>query len=146
MDAKHFGRLGAAAVCVGALAGCGEHAGPLHSVRAVQATFADHGLRLAVIERNRVSTWLIPAAVVGAWRTTPALARSRAKAKYFVIVITDRRWLHDLSRHKREAERTIGAGRVDWSQTSARRDNVLIAYPRGAPKNIGRLRRILDDI
>src|SRR5207247_6836807 len=68
-------------------------------------------LPISEIERNRVSTVLIPAAVARVLRATPALARPRAKAKYFVIVFTDRRWLNDLSRHKREAERTIGGGR-----------------------------------
>jgi hypothetical protein len=133
-------------VCGVSAAGCGQHGTTLHSVRAVQGTFARHGVKLAAIERSRVSTMLVPAAVARAWRATPALARPRARAKYFVIVFTDRRWLHDLSRHRRQAERTIGAGRVEWSQTSSRRDNVFIAYPAGPPTNIERLRRILDDI
>jgi hypothetical protein len=143
---RRLSRFVVIGVCGISAAGCGQHAATLHSVRAVKGTFARHGLKLAEIERNRVSTVLIPAAVARVLRATPALARPRAKVKYFVIVFTDRRWLNDLSGHQREAERTIGAGRVDWSQTSARRDNVLIAYPRGAPKNIERLRRILDDI
>src|SRR3954454_9291977 len=82
-------------VCGLSAAGCGQHATTLHSVRAVKGTFARHGLKLAVIERNRGSTWLIPAAVVSAWRTTPTLARPHAKVKYFIIGLTSRRWIHD---------------------------------------------------
>src|SRR5213592_3729463 len=51
-------RPAAVAVCVGALVDCGEHAAPLHSVGDVQTTFADHGLPLAVVARNAVSTTL----------------------------------------------------------------------------------------
>jgi hypothetical protein len=113
----------------------------------VKNTFAGHGLKLADIERNRASTWSIPARLVRAWRASPALARPtrpHANEKYVIILITDRRWLDTLSQHQRAAERAIGVGRVDWSQTSIRRDNVLIWYPAGAPKNLASLKRILD--
>jgi len=139
-------RLGAIAVCTSVLVACGGRA-PLHSVRDVKATFAEHGLKLAVVDRNHVSTALLPAKVVRAWRRTPALGRpARPKNRYIVVVYTDRRWLHDLSRHQREAERVVGGGRVRWSQFSSHRDNVFIVYPAGAPKNLARLNRILDDI
>jgi hypothetical protein len=134
------------AICAATLAACGGHATSLHGVGDVQAAFARHGERLAVFERDRVSTLLLPAAVVRAWRRTPALGRP-ARSTYFVVVVTDRGGLRDLERRVHEAERTVGGGRVvRLSRVSTRRDNVLVVYPRGAPRNVERLRRILDDI
>jgi hypothetical protein len=140
-------RPAAVAVCVGALVACGEHAAPLHSVGDVQTTFADHGLPLAVVARNSVSTTLLAASVARDWRRTPALGRSRARAAYFVVVVTNRRLLRDLNRHVREAQRTLGGGgRLRWSHISTRHDNVFVVYPAREPRNIERLRRILEDI
>jgi hypothetical protein len=113
----------------------------------VQTAFARHGVRLAVFERNRASTWLLPADVVRAWRRAPALAPPAARAGFFVVVITDSRRLQHLQRRVREAEQTVGGGRdFRLSRVSTRRDNVFIEYPGGAPKNLERLRRILDDV
>ena len=115
-------------------------------MRDVQAAFARHGVRLAVFERDRISTLLLPAAVVREWRRTPALGRPSRRAGFFVVVFTDRRWLQNLDRHVREAERSLGGGGdFRLSRVSTRRDNVFIMYPGGAPKNLERLRRILDD-
>jgi hypothetical protein len=63
------------------------------------------------------------------------------------VVITDRRWLDHFERRVREAERTLGGGGdFRLSRVSTRRDNVFLAYPGGAPKNLQRLRRILEDV
>jgi hypothetical protein len=51
-----------------------------------------------------------------------------------------------LERRVREAERTLGAGDFELSRVSTRRDNVFLAYPGGQPKNLQRLRRILEDV
>jgi hypothetical protein len=125
--------------------GCGGGA-PTHSVREMQATFADHGLRLSVTERNRLATSLLPTRYVRAMRRTPALGAPHPSPGYEVVVFTNRRWLRDLPRHQREAQRTLGRGRSRWSQFTTRHDNVFIVYPAGAPKNLTRLRRILQDI
>jgi hypothetical protein len=113
----------------------------------VQATFADHGLRLSVRERNRVATILLPTRYLRAVRRTPALGTPPPDPGYQVVVFTNRRWLRDLPRHWREAARGLGPRRmVRLSQVSTRQDNVFIVYPAGAPKNLSRLRRILKDI
>jgi len=119
----------------------------MHSVRDVQATFADHGLRLSVTERNRVATLLRPTPYVRAVRRTPALGTPPPDPGYEVVVFTNRRWFRDLPRHWREAARGLGrTRRVRLSQVSTRHDNVFIVYPGGAPKNLSRLLRILKDI
>jgi hypothetical protein len=126
--------------------GCGGGA-PMHSVREVQATFADHGLGLSVTERNRVATSLLPTRYVRAVRRTPALGTPPPSPGYQVVVFTNRRWLRDLPRHQREAQRAVEGKRIlPSSNVSTRHDNVLIVYPAGAPKNLARLRRILQDI
>src|SRR5512133_1491897 len=124
--------------------GCGGGA-PMHSVRDVQATFADHGLRLSVTDRNRLATSLLPTRYVRAVRRTPALGKPPPSPGYEVVVFTNRRWLRDLPRHQRETQRTLGTGRSRWSQFTTRHDNVFIVYPAGAPKNLTLLRRILQD-
>jgi hypothetical protein len=119
----------------------------MHSVRDVQATFADHGLRLSVSERNRVATILLPTRYLRALRRTPALGKPPPHPGYEVTVFTNRRWLRDLPRHWREAGRGLGGRRIlRLSQVSTRHDNVFIVYPAGAPKNLSRLLRILKDI
>ena len=119
----------------------------MHSVRNVQATFADHGLRLSVGERNRVATILLPTRYVRALRRTPTLGTPPPNPGYWVIVFTSRRWLRDLPRHWREAGRGLGGRRIlRLSHVSTRHDNVFIVYPRGAPKNLSRLLRILKDV
>lgn len=119
----------------------------MHSVRDMQQTFADHGLRLSVTERNRVATILLPTRYVNALRRTPALGRPPASPGYEVAVFTARRWLRDLPSHEREAQRALGGRRlVRLSAFSTRHDNVFIVYPAGPPKNLPRLKRILDDI
>jgi hypothetical protein len=129
-----------------AVSGCGGER-PMHSVRDVQAAFADHGLRLSVRERNRVATILFPTRYLRAVRRTPALGTPPPAPGYEVVVFTNRRWLRDLPRHWREARRRLGGGRdVRLSQISRRHDNVFIAYPAGPPKNLARLKRILNDI
>jgi hypothetical protein len=126
--------------------GCGGGT-PMHSVHDVQSTFANHGLRLSVMERNHVATSLLPTRYILALRRTPALGTPPPSPDYEVIVFTNRRWLRDLPRHLREARRALGGKRtVRLPHISTRRDNVLIVYPAGAPKNLTRLRRILDDI
>ena len=125
--------------------GCGGGA-PMHGVREVQATFADHGLRLSVTERNRVATSLLPTRYVRALRRTPALGTPPPSPGYEVVVFTNRRWLRDLPRHQREARHVIGTSRSRWSQFTTRHDNVFIVYPGGVPKNLSRLKRILDDM
>jgi hypothetical protein len=126
--------------------GCGGET-PIHSVRDVQATFADHGLRLSVRERNRVATILLPTRYVRALRRTPALGTPPPDPGYEVVVVTNRRWLRDLPRHEREARRTLGGKHIfRLSQFSTRHDNVFIVYPAGAPKNLSRLLRILKDM
>jgi hypothetical protein len=118
----------------------------MHSVRGVQATFADHGLRLSVTERNRVATFLLPTRYVRALQRTPALGTPPPNPGYEVVVFTDRRWLRDLPRHQREDRRVLGGKRiVRLSQLSTRRDNVFIVYP-GAPKSLRRLVRILEEM
>ena len=119
----------------------------MHSVRNVQKTFADHGLPLSVTERNRVATSLLPTRYVRAVRRTPALGTPPPSPGYEVVVFTNRRWLRDLPRHLREAQRAVGGKRnLPLSSVSTRHDNVFILYPAGAPKNLARLRRILEDI
>jgi hypothetical protein len=122
-------------------------AAPMHSVREVQATFADHGLRLSVTERNPVSTSLLPTRYVRAVRRTSALETPPPSPGYEVVVFTNRRWVRDLPRHQREGQRAVGGtGILPLSDVSTRHDNVFIVYPAGAPKNLARLRRILEDI
>src|SRR5512133_1446666 len=91
--------------------GCGGGAS-MHSVRDVQATFADHGLRLSVTDRNRVATSLLPTRYVRAVRRTPALGTPPPSPGYEVIVFTNRRWLRDLPRHQREAQRAVERKRI----------------------------------
>lgn len=118
----------------------------MHSVDQVRATFADHGLDLSVVERNRVSTSLLPAKFVRALRKTPALGTPPPSPGYEIVVFTNRGWLRALRRHQREAGSALGTGRSDWSRFTTRHDNVFIVYPAGVPKNLARLKRILDDI
>jgi len=119
----------------------------MHSVRDVQATFAEHGLRLTVTERDPVATSLLPTRYVRAVRRTPTLGTPPRSPGYEVVVFTSRRWLRDLTRHLREARRAVGGKRIlPWSRVSTRHDNVFIVYPAGAPKNLARLRRILQDV
>jgi hypothetical protein len=119
----------------------------MHSVRDAQATFADHDLRLWVTERNRVAAFLLPTPPVRALRRTPALGTPPPDPGQEVVVITNRRWLRGLRRHRREAGRALGGRRrLRLSQVSTRHDNVFIIYPAGAPKNLSRLLRILKDI
>lgn len=125
--------------------GCGGGV-RMHSVTDVRATFARHGLDLAVVERNRVSTSLLPTTFVRALRKTPALQTPPPNPGYEVVVFTNRRWLRELPRHVREAQHALGTSRGRWSEFTTRHDNVFIAYPAGAPRNLGRLKRILDDI
>jgi hypothetical protein len=125
--------------------GCGG-AMRMHSVGDVRATFARHGLDLSVVERNRVSTSLLPTRFVRALRGTPALGAPPPSPGYEVVVFTNRRWLRDLPRHQREAKRALGLGRSRWSRFTTRHDNVFIVYPAEAPPNLERLKRILDDI
>jgi hypothetical protein len=113
----------------------------MHSVGDVQATFADHGLRLSVMERNRVATTLLPRRYVRALRRTPP-----SDPGYEVVVFTNQRWLRDLARHWREAGRAFGRRTLRLSEVSTRHDNVFIVYPAGAPKNLSRLLRILKDM
>jgi hypothetical protein len=118
----------------------------MHTVREVQTTFAHHGLSLSVTSRNGVSTWLQPTHVVRALRHTPALATPPRGPGYAIVVVTSRRWLRDLPRHLREAQRSLGGNRrFRASHVSTRHDNVFIFYPGGPPKNLTRLKRILDD-
>jgi hypothetical protein len=118
----------------------------MHSVTDVRAAFARHGLDLAVVEHNRVSTSLLPTTFVRAMRKTPALVPPPPSPGYEVVVFTNRRWLRELPRHVREARRALGTSRSRWSEFTTRHDNVFIAYPAGAPPNLARLKRILDDI
>jgi len=128
------------------VSGCGGRT-TMHSVRDVRATFAGHGLRLSVTERNRVATILLPTGYVRALQRSPALGTPPPSPGYEVVVFTNRRWLRDLASHQREAGRSLGRRRpVPLSQFSTRDDNVFIAYPSGPPKNLLRLKRILDDI
>ena len=125
--------------------GCGG-AMRMHSVGHVRATFADHGLNLSVTERNRVSTSLLPTRFVRALRETPALGTPPPSPGYEVVVFTNREWLRDLPRHLREARGVLGTSRSRWSKFTTRHDNVFLVYPAGAPRNLARLKRILDDI
>jgi hypothetical protein len=118
----------------------------MHSVDDVRATFARHGLNLSVADRNRISTSLLPTKFVRALRETPTLGRPPPSPGYEVAVFTNRRWLRDLPRHEREARRALGLGGSSLSKFATRRDNVFIVYPAGAPTNLARLERILDDI
>jgi hypothetical protein len=74
----------------------------MHSVGDVRATFADHGLRLSVMERNRVASILLPTRYVRALRRTSALGTPPPDAGYEVVVFTNRDRLRDLPRHWRE--------------------------------------------
>jgi hypothetical protein len=119
----------------------------MHGVRDVQATFADHGLRLTVTERNRVATSLLPTRYVRAVRCTPALgtpppspatrsssSRTAAGSAIFRVI-------------SGKLQRAVGGKRIlPLSSVSTRHDNVFILYPAGAPRNLVRLRRILQDI
>ena len=94
-----------------------------------------------------MATSLLPTRYVRALRRTPALGTPPPSPGYEVVVVTNRRWLRSLPRHQREAQRTLGGKRfVPLSNVSTRHDNVFIVYPAGAPKNLARLRRILQDI
>jgi hypothetical protein len=128
------------------VSGCGGETA-MRSVRDVQATFADHGLRLSVSERNRVATILLPTRYVRTLRRTPALGTPPPDPGYEVVVFTNRRWLRDLPRDWREAGRGLGGRRiVRLSDVSTRHGNVFIVYPAGAPKSLSRLLRILKDV
>ena len=118
----------------------------MHSVGDVRAAFARHGLNLSTVDRNRISTALLPTRFVRALGRTPALGRPPRSPGYEVVVFTNRDWLRDLSRHRREAQRALGTRGADWSQFTTRHDNVFIAYPAGPPKNLARLKRILADL
>jgi|SRR3954447_4159350 hypothetical protein len=143
---RHSVVIASALAAALAVSGCGSER-PVHSVRDVQGTFADHGLRLSVRERNRVATILLPTRYLRALRRTPALGAPPRDPGYEVIVFTNRRWLRDLPRHWRQARRGSGGRRiVRLSQVSTRHDNVFIGYPAGPPKNLSRLLRILKDI
>ena len=105
MQAPDIALLEPLAPCV--ILGCLMGAGcigtaPMHSVRDVQATFADHGLRLSVTERNQVAASLLPTRYVRAVRHTPALGTPPPSPGYEVVVFTNRRWLRDLPRHQQE--------------------------------------------
>jgi hypothetical protein len=112
-------------------AGCGGGT-RMHSVRDVQSTFADRGVHLTVVERNRVSTALLPTRFVRAVRKTPALGKLPAGPGYEIVVFTDARRLRELPRR--------------FARFTTRRDNVFIVYPAGAPSVLPRLKRILDDV
>jgi hypothetical protein len=74
--------------CLVGLIGSGCGGGePTHSVRDVQATFADHGLRLSVTARNRVATSLLPTRYVRALRRTPARGTPPPSPGYEVVVV-----------------------------------------------------------
>jgi hypothetical protein len=124
-------------------AGCGRDSGRMHSVGDVRATFARHGLPLSVMQRNRVSTTLLPSPFVRALRRTPALGTPPRAPNYQIVVFTNRRWLRDLSRHEREAQATLG-GRPT-RLVSDRHDNVFVYYL-GGPSPRERLKKILDDV
>jgi hypothetical protein len=94
-----------------------------------------------------VATSLLPTRYVRAVRRTPALGTPSPAPGYEVVVFTNHRWLRDLPRHQREAQRAVGGKRIlPLSNVSTRHDNVFIVYPAGAPKNLARLRRILQDL
>src|SRR3954454_3238606 len=117
----------------------------MHSVSDVRETVARHGSRLSVMERNRVSTMLLPTQYVRAMRRTPTLGTPPRAPNYEVVVFTDRRGLRALSRHWREAQATLGGRPTRLSDVTMRHDNVLIYYFRGhAPRE--RLEEILTDI
>jgi hypothetical protein len=117
----------------------------MHSVGHVRATFARHGLNLSVVERNRVSTSLLPTRFVRALRETPALGTPPPSPGYEVVVVTNRGSLRDLPRHRREARQVLGTSPSRWSQFTTRHDNVFIVYPARAPRNLAGLEHILDD-
>jgi hypothetical protein len=111
-------------------AGCGG-AMRMHSVGDVRATFARHGLSLSVVDRNRISTSLLPTRFVRALRQTPMFGTPPPSPGYEVAVFTNRDWLRDLPRHRREAQRALGTSGTDWSRFTTRHDNVFIVYPAG---------------
>src|SRR5256885_1665239 len=116
MSLLRAGVAPAVAVLVSAAGSGGGGGGPrMDNVREVRATFADHGLRLSVTERNHVATLLLPTRFVRASRRTPALGTPPPHPGYEIAVFTNRRWLRDLPRHQREAQRAIGGSRVRWS-------------------------------
>jgi hypothetical protein len=126
-----------------AVSGCGEDGERMHSVKDVRAVFARHGLTLSVMQRNRVSTMLLPSPSVRAVRRTPALGTPPRAPNYQVVVFTDRQWLRDLPRHEREAQATLGGSPVHL--VSDRHNNVFVYYLGGpAPKE--RLKKILEDL
>jgi hypothetical protein len=104
----------------------------MHSVRDVQSTFAACGVHLSVVERNHISTALLPTPFVRAVRKTPALGRLSRGDVCETLVVTDR---HRLGRLPRRL-----------STFTTRHDNVFIVCPRGASKLLARLKRILDDV
>lgn len=119
----------------------------MHSVADVKATFADHGLPLSVLSRTRVSTALLPARYVRALHRTRPLGTPPPAPRYEVVVITSRRFLRNLPRHERDAVRALrGRGIFHLTGVSTRHDNVVIIYPAGTPKNLTRLRRIVEDV
>ena len=126
--------------------GCGDRT-HMHSVADVRAAFSRHGLKLSVVDRNRISTSLLPRVFVRALRETPTLGRPPPSPGYEVVVFTNRRWLRDLPRHERETRRALELGSSSrLSKFTTRRDNVFIVYPAGAPRCLPRLKHILDDI
>jgi hypothetical protein len=62
-------------------AGCDKTSTRMHSVMEVKATFARDGLSLSVMERNGVSTMLLPTRFVRAVRRTPARGTRLAYAQ-----------------------------------------------------------------
>ena len=120
----------------------------MHSVADVRATFADHGLPLSVLSRTRVSTSLLPTRYVRALHHTPALGTPPPGPGYEVVVITNRRFFRNLPHHERDAVRALGGRGTLFRLTrvSTRHDNVFVIYPAGLPKNLPRLRRIVEDV
>jgi len=97
------------------------------------------------MERNRVSTMLLPTRYVQAVRRTPALGTLPRAPNYELIVFTDRAWLRDLPHHLREAQATLGRHSTRASYVTIHRDNVFIFFFR-TTSGRERLNAILDDI
>ena len=119
----------------------------MHSVADVRATFAEHGLPLSVFSRTRMSTALLPTWYVRALHRTPTLGTPPPGPRWEVVVITNRRLYRNLVRHEGDTIRPLGGRRTfRLTHVSTRHDNVFIGYPAGPPKNLLRLRRILEDV
>jgi hypothetical protein len=126
-------------------AGCDKTSTRMRSVREVRATFARDGLSLSVMERNGVSTMLLPTGFVRAVRRTPALGTPPRAPTYQVVVFTDRAWLRDLPRQWRQAQATLGGHPTRLSDVTMHRDNVFIFFVGGVASR-ERLKGILDDM